>query len=186
MYKYLSVKNNRLKVMVPFVSGQNIGLENTCQSLYALKSFFFPLREGSETIFSSLTRFKKDIVAKIFCSQSELSSQELARLIKLHEDATMYENKILMIKEKWKRNLDAYKFPKEIITTLKEGNNVGSIRLDPISNHDNEYMKLNDVIRCSFGVREHERTPEDSDHSLGSLSKDLRDLFKGLVINTID
>lgn len=59
-YLYIDPKNNRVHVLVPLVSGTEIGLDNTCKAVYALQEFFGKsLDAKAVSILSSLRSYQE-------------------------------------------------------------------------------------------------------------------------------
>ena len=47
-YIYINPKTNQLHLLMPIVSGETIGLDNTCKSVFALQEFFGKTRDVNQ------------------------------------------------------------------------------------------------------------------------------------------
>ena len=60
-YIYVNPTNNLVHLMMPVVSGTDIGLDNTCKSVYALQEFFGKSeRRQQVTVLNELTHYKEE------------------------------------------------------------------------------------------------------------------------------
>ena len=57
---FINPNSNRLQILMPIMSGSEIGLDNTCKSVYSLQKFFSLLDSNHQgSAFSVLTDYKK-------------------------------------------------------------------------------------------------------------------------------
>lgn len=97
-YIYVNPLNNTIHLLMPVVSGAEIGLDNTCQSISALREFF-GLSQGVEqrSALDELTAYQQalEFDISLIAGDSDVKNQKQERLIQIMQ----YIEAIAMIKE---------------------------------------------------------------------------------------
>ncbi len=135
--KYITIDSNGLlRVLIPVVEGNQIGLENTCKSGEALKEFF----GKGENIgaIKSIQNFKTSLEKKVVSGLAEgRPISYLMRIESLWNQASWYEKEIegIVKNTPWiKKNFVGHStIPSEFIKTIQKDSNVKAIGLDPIT-----------------------------------------------------
>ncbi len=90
-YIYVNQKNNQVHLLMPIVSGTEIGLDNTCKSVYALQEFFdkSPRSEAGSAL-NELIKYQKSLEFDIslLINMPALREQKEERLHKLSTTLT--------------------------------------------------------------------------------------------------
>ena len=154
-----------LTIRVPVISGNKIGLDNTCKSDKALEDFFF----SKDNIYNTLESLKSDIEKEYLMACTSL--EQIKDLEKLYEQVIKYQHDINEISQ-WR---DVVKetmseIPKEILDTLAVDPFIGAISLDPKGRDD--FVRIRGIGSCTFGIRSYEGVSEQI------LSKALRSFLK--------
>ena len=82
-YIYVDATTNRVHVLLPVVSGDEIGLDNTCKAVYAVQEFFGRSRDAKGiSALSSLKSYQEALAFDIglLKEDSELKEKKISRL----------------------------------------------------------------------------------------------------------
>ena len=93
-YIYVNPTTNRVHLMMPVVSGTEIGLDNTCKSVYALQEFFGKSERPKQiTALDELNRYKAalEFDISLLPAESELKDQKQDRLNQIDEYIKLIE-----------------------------------------------------------------------------------------------
>ena len=137
-YIYVNPKTNQLHLLMPLVSGTDIGLDNTCKSVFAVQEFFGKSREVHQrAVLDELTAYQTalELDISLLENNAELKAPKQQRLkqIKEYLDAinTVLASKVL---EDLSKALPSYPEPLQQIMTA-EDSNVHSMLLRPVALH---------------------------------------------------
>ena len=87
-YLYINPKTNTVHVLMPVVSGVQIGLDNTCKSVSSLQEFFGKSRAVHQrAIQDELNAYKKalEFDMSLLAEESALKTQKEARLLQINQ-----------------------------------------------------------------------------------------------------
>ncbi|MDP1604208.1 MAG: hypothetical protein Q8M03_13190 [Legionella sp.] len=87
-YIWIHQETNRVYILMPIVSGTEIGLDNTCKSVYALQEFFGKSRDVHQrAVLDELITYKKALEFDMLLidEHSELKSQKQERLEQINQ-----------------------------------------------------------------------------------------------------
>ena len=149
-YKHLAINsNNELIIIMPVITGDTIGLDNTCKAGEVISSFL----HGDNSVFVSLQRLKDDIENKYL-----LSCRKPSQIMELEK---LWKQVISCQEEMDELSFDGSaksRIPTEVLETLLADPYVGAIGLDP-KGVDNA-LSFRSISACSFGIRKSEGRPE--------------------------
>lgn len=135
-YIYVNPKTNQLHLLMPLVSGTDIGLDNTCKSVFAVQEFFGKSREVHQrAVLDELTNYQTalELDISLLENNAELKAPKQQRLkqIKEYLEAinTVLASKVL---EDLSKALPSYPEPLQQIMTA-EDSNVHSMLLRPVA-----------------------------------------------------
>lgn len=104
-YLYINPETNRVHLLMPIMSGSEIGLDNTCKSVYSLQEFFGLMGANVQsTGIGALQAYKEALAFDLkYLSDSKLKEQKKARLLQI---------------EAWLKILNQIKDDKQITSPL--------------------------------------------------------------------
>ncbi len=153
---YINPNNDHVHLMMPVVSGQNIGLDNTCKSTFELQNFFG--KNDGDGAIDELLKYKRALESDIEWIQNDpiLIEQKQNRLDQINSyiDTINAMSSSSEISE-----LDAgimANYPKALVSLMEERSNLYSMVLRP-TKMDSQLKSVNPI----FSVRR--QTTDDKD-----------------------
>ncbi|WP_133128722.1 hypothetical protein [Legionella nagasakiensis] len=161
-YLYID-EQNHVHLMLPLVGGDEIGLDNTCQTAAELRTFFYGKAgkpSAEQTLQAYLTQLEKDILALQEEQERHLSSFAYQKIINQKKQRFIQIQNYLQLIRAIKRDFDidgkirelntqTYpELPTGIIKVLKAARNAFAIRLspdkpDPLTRFDHPVFQIN-------------------------------------------
>ncbi|HJN38506.1 MAG TPA: ankyrin repeat domain-containing protein [Gammaproteobacteria bacterium] len=161
--RYIELDKESYKVIVhfPLVSGDTIGLENTCQSGVAMQEFFKSFKNEYALARTDLINWiAQGIQQGKSIAEVQKRSVCLKKLDNYHHDFDYImarEVREGSLKRTWFKkyfNTRTPIVPPEVMELIQHDPCLGSIRIDTHQNH--EFERFSKSIVCSFGVRKKE------------------------------
>jgi len=87
-YIYINPKTNQVHILMPIVSGTEIGLDNTCKSVFALQEFFGKTLDiNQRAVLDELTAYKKGLEFDmgLLDDNSAITTQKEERLLQINQ-----------------------------------------------------------------------------------------------------
>ena len=148
-YLYID-DNNKVHLLLPIVGGEEVGLDNTCQTTVELRTFFFGNKYHSEARKSAsdqLTEYKEQLEEdiKALTSQKGISRHAYKDLIREKKERVKqigeYIELIKILKEEYDENkeLDIMQrnpmppLPSGLTELIQSSTNAGAVRLSPVT-----------------------------------------------------
>lgn len=180
-YIYVNRSSNRVHLMMPVVSGTDIGLDNTCKSVYALQEFFGKSgRPQQVTVLNELNHYKEalEFDLSLVMEIPELKQQKQVRLDQINHYIvlinTIQSNEVL-------NTLDSQSpaYPEPLQTLMRERHtNLYSMVLRPTA-QDSYLRSVNPV----FSVK---RTNDRIGNPDSLLYQALHDVYQTMTIVPMD
>ena len=138
-YIYID-KNNRVHLLLPIIGGQEIGIDNTCQTVNELITFFGPNENSAE---NNLRRYKKSLEDDISAIRSQkgisrYAYQDLMKEKKQRlEQIEKYIDLIREVKDNYNTDIDQLftaglpDLPSAVHKVIKSAKNAFAVRLSP-------------------------------------------------------
>lgn len=123
-------ENNKVHLLLPIVGGDEIGLDNTCQTLVELKSFFFGSTSHNETRYSAeyqLAEYKKQLELDIqaITSQIGISRESFKDLLREKKERLKqiekYIELIQVLKSDYDKDEEIENISRNLIAPLPAG-----------------------------------------------------------------
>ncbi|HFD2239689.1 TPA: protein SdcA, partial [Legionella pneumophila] len=149
-YLYVD-ENNKVHILLPIVGGDEIGLDNTCQTAVELITFFYGSAHGGETKYSAehqLSEYKRQLEEdiKAINSQKKISPHAYDDLLKEKKERLQQIEKYIELIQVLKKQYDEQNDIKQLRTggipqlpsgvkeIIKSSENAFAVRLSPYDN----------------------------------------------------
>ncbi|KGP63059.1 hypothetical protein EP47_09000 [Legionella norrlandica] len=125
-YLYVNPKTNMVHLLMPIMSGTEIGLDNTCKSVYSLQEFFGLLGANKQSTALGMLEDYKDALAfdLKYCPDSKEKELKAARLLQINTYLSLLKSiqNEKGITESLKKVFPTYPAPLESLMQAKEAN----------------------------------------------------------------
>lgn len=180
-YIYINPKTNTVHLLMPIMSGTEIGLDNTCKSLYSLQEFFGLAGADKQKSALGVLSYYKAVLA-FGLKYMSASAEKTAKAHRLFQIDT-YLDILRQVQEDTRitnclmRNLPVY--PEPLVHLMQSvGSNLHSIILRP--RVQDSYLRIT-VIRPTFSAN-HNQIVNDQLVSKSSLFDTLRNLYQTIPL----